>query len=147
MQKKLRTTGPCALHIRANTKRGTRLWPRFDVLPSGNAVPLPAHMPLSLSLSLSSLSVSFRVHMPSFFFLFSPFFSLFSPSLSRQLRALFSFSFPPLVEDERNAPRQLHPLDPKNHRYVTSGIILPSVSQQLLQIVIYTVSRRKEFTS
>lgn len=39
-----RTTG--CLHICVNTKRGTRSRPRFDVLPSGNAVPLPAHASL-----------------------------------------------------------------------------------------------------
>ena len=82
--------------------------------------PLPAHTPLSLSLSLS-FSLLFRVHMPSFFFLFSPFFF----HLFRLHWGLFSFS-----RTRRNAPHQLPPhsslFEPKSHRVTSPGIILPS---------------------
>lgn len=77
----MRTTG--CLHICANTKRGTRLWPRFDVLPSGNAVPLPAHASLSLFSTEST-----RCH----------FFVRLLPSTG-----LFSFSF---LSRTKNATRR-----------------------------------------
>lgn len=89
-----RTTG--CLHICANTKRGTRLWPRFDVLPSGNAVPLPAHASLFFSEST-------RCH---FFLRLLPSIGLFSFSFLSRTKNLVASRRRKKVASKRHARRK-----------------------------------------